>query len=608
MKSKKLEHLRRCNNDLGRNSWDIYREFLRTLCVANRSDESSYLLGLIDQGDWAAIIDYADSLSSEDHSTATKHRWCSQLSNLIRKYPFPASVVQLDPEKAALETFLRSERKCARVNRRFKLFDSLRSPHERSLALARSWISYVLGDVSLPDIYSEAGFGNGASLGVHGNATNSARKILAEKWTVTPGAIHYANSALKQDTHIWETLTGIPNSPYFDTDPCTFNREFMKKIRVVNHNNISFVPKTAKTHRTIAVEPLLNGYVQKGIDNVMRKRLKRVGIDLSDQTLNQGLALFGSLPDESDPYVTIDLSSASDSISIELCRNLLPPEWFDLLNSTRSPTYHLLGMKHTYQKFTSMGNGFCFPLETLIFASFCHVACVESSRPIDFSVYGDDLIIRQSVAPRLLDLLRIGGFTINRKKSCLTGYFRESCGADWFRGEDVRPIILDYAFDSVQSIFKFCNLVRSKYGEISYFSEALDFLESLIPPEIMFMRPYKGNVDTALEVPLDRFLSSRFSRWSRKTQTWSWEELDTVPVSDVRIRNVQGYSVVLMRGALMGVQSSSHFTLRRKTRTKVVRRCYAGGWSLWEPGILFRVSNPSDYWREFSSRSTTGPH
>jgi len=536
---------------------------------------------------YTEMVMFADYVSSTVYQTAAEHRLCNQLSAVIKKYPFPVNKVSFDPKKRALETFMASERKCKRVNKRFRLFDSLRSPHEQALSRARSWISYVLGDLHLSDIWDHCSFGPGASIGVHGNATNSARKLLAKNWTVSPSAYYYARAVTKTDDHIRELLCKDPEQRFYTYDSEHFNQCFDSKARIVDYNKIAFVPKTAKTERTIAVEPLLNGFIQKGIDEVMRKRLKRVGIDLRDQTLNQGLALFGSLGDDADPYVTIDLSSASDSISIELCRNILPPDWFDLLNQTRSRGYLLDGVLHTYEKFTTMGNGFCFPLETLIFASLCQVAYGETSTSPDYSVYGDDIIVRQSVAHRVLELLRVCGFKANPDKTFLSGPFRESCGADWFEGEDVRPINLDYAFDSLESVFKFCNIARSKGTWESIFYECLEFLESLIPKELCFTRPYKGNVDTALEVPFDVFLSSPFSKFCRKTQSWSWMEISKSAWQDVPVTRIAGYNVALMRGALTGSDSSAPFAERRKSRTKIRRLSYSGGWSLYLPGSLF---------------------
>jgi len=538
---------------------------------------------------YTELIELADYVSSSVFSTAAEHRLCNQLSAVIRKYPFPSGSVGYDPKGAALKTFLASEHKCSRVNRRFQLFLNKRSPHEYALSQARSWISYVLGDLSLSEIWDYCGFGPGASVGVHGNATNDARKLLASSWTVTPSAFHYGLAALSTDIHIWELLLQRPDSPFYPMDPEAFRKAYGDKVELVDYNKIAFVPKTAKTDRTIAVEPLINGYIQKGVDEVMRKRLRRVGINLKDQSRNQTFAREGSLRSETDPYVTIDLSSASDSITTNLCRYLLPHDWFEFLNSIRSPAYLIEGSKAPYEKFTTMGNGFCFPLETLIFASLCSVAYLESRHKPDFLVYGDDIIVRQSTAHRVLDLLEICGFKANTEKTFLSGPFRESCGADWFEGEDVRPVTLDYAFDSLEAIFKFCNISRYKDPISGILCDSLEFLESLIPPDLRLVRPYRGNADTALEVPLDVFLSSPFSRWHRQLMCWSWKEIRVSAEPDFLVQRIAGYNVVVTRGALKGSKSSSPFTERRKVRTKICRVSYAGGWSLFEPDPMGRT-------------------
>jgi len=587
-KSPRLSALSKCNNLLGKQARANYSRFLEVLLGSIDHPCSRELLSLEKEGNFTDMVLVADRISSTVFQTAAEHRLCNQLAAVIRKYPFPSDQVMFDPRKQALETFMASERKCKRVNKRFRLFETLRSPHEMVLNHARSWIHYVLGELSLADVMEGCNFGPGASIGIHGNATNMARKLLAPSWSVTPSAFYYAQAFLKTDVHIREYLVRGPRDRFFSFDNELFNTEFKSKVHMVDYNKIAFVPKTVKTERTIAVEPLLNGYLQKGTDVLMRKKLKRVGIDLEDQSLNQGLALMGSIPGlDKDPYVTIDLSSASDSISTEFCRYILPPEWFSFLNQIRSSYYMIEGRKYPYEKFVTMGNGFCFPLETLIFASLCHACSKQCDVPADFSVYGDDIIVRASIADRVLDLLRICGFKANREKTFLSGPFRESCGADWFEGVDVRPVTLDYRFDSVESIFKFCNLVRRKPAIADLLHEALDFLESLIPPSLKFTRPYKGNVDTALEVSLDSFLSSPFSRWNRNTQTWSWFEIQKEAWVDYSIQSRKGYDVALTRGALSGSQSETPFAERRKTRTKIRRISYAGGWSLYVPGSLF---------------------
>jgi len=482
-------------------------------------------------GNYAGLLSWSDSLGSAVHGSVTDSFVASQLVALIKKYPFPIPEFKKLAREEATRKFLAAENRCKKYNLKFRLLTGRRwNRHESTHFRMASWIRHVIGDSPVMHrIYSKCAFGPGASIGIHGNETSLARKFLAKDWSCTPGALPYARSALAQDFHVWELLNSRRDRPVC-LDFEDFCKRVDEKVRLVHNNNIVFVPKTTMVDRTIAVEPLLNGYLQKGIDLELRDRLKRVSIDLSDQGRNQELARLGSLPAEPDPYVTIDLSSASDSISTEVVRRLLPPDWFDLLNSSRCHTYILEKTEHRYEKFVSMGNGFCFPLETLIFASVCAIY----SKPGDFTVYGDDIIVRQSVASQVIKTLWQLGFRHNTGKTFLQGPFRESCGADWYAGRDVRPLTLDYAFDSVENVIKFYNMSKRKPFWDSFFSPHREMLRELIPRSLQFQRPFYGVETGAFEVPFDVFISSPFAKYNRKICTWSWLEICRKACPDVK--------------------------------------------------------------------------
>ena len=578
MKSNLVGHLRRCNSSLRKASWNNYKEFLRIVISSSNFSGSRSLLEFLEREDFTGLVEFADSISSTEYPTAHEHRVANQLAALIRKYPYPKGSVSFDPERKAMDLFLASEHRCKRVNQRFRLYRTYRCPHNGALQRATRWIAYVLGEINLPEIYDLCSFGPGASIGVHGNATSLMSKFLARDWTVSSCALGYARSVVGRDLYFSNLLLGERRDPYYVSDAVDVKDIFVSRAVLTDYNKIVFVPKTAKVLRTIAVEPLFNGYLQKGVDEFMRKRLKHVGLNLDDQSRNQEMAREGSLPGD-DPYVTIDLSSASDSISIELCRYVLPDSWFDLLNHVRSSSYLIDGVLQPYHKFTTMGNGFCFPLETLIFASLCVAAYDESAIAHDFSVYGDDIIVRQSVAARVLELLKICGFRANPKKTFLSGPFRESCGADWFSGMDVRPMGLDYAFETVQDVIKFCNGASSKDWWKLVLSEGCDYLKTLVPKRLLFVRPVDGQDDSALTVDLPEFLCSPHARWDYSTQCWSWLEYITRPRADTSHVGAAGYSVVLMWAALTGAKSSMPFTRRRETSTNVRRVSHAGNLS-----------------------------
>ena len=105
-----------------------------------------------------------------------------------------------------------------------------------------------------------------------------------------------------------------------------------KPFQLVPGNLITTVPKNAKTDRTIAIEPGLNGFVQKGIGTCIRRRLRRFGINLNDQSINQAGAMLALDLQLS----TLDLKSASDSISWSLCEAILPKDWLALISAARS--------------------------------------------------------------------------------------------------------------------------------------------------------------------------------------------------------------------------------------------------------------------------------
>lgn len=296
-------------------------------------------------------------------------------------------------------------------------------------------------------------------------------------------------------------FSGIPESTYSNLDLATaaictvpsWERRLRLQgdaglVNIRDHNRVITVPKNYKTNRVIAVEPCMNMYVQKGLASVIRKRLRKVGIDLRSQRTNQDLAHLGSV---TDAYATIDMSMASDTVSLEIVRLLLPPDWCQALEMCRTATGVLpSGEKVLYRKFSSMGNGYTFELETLIFWSLAASVCASygvSERLI--AVYGDDVIIPSSVAHRFTELLRFCGFATNEDKTFIDGPFRESCGKHYLSGFDVTPFYIKEKPDSLLKLFLLHNqlyrwCVRNKWNPVwdrGEMQSLLAWLRSLAP-------------------------------------------------------------------------------------------------------------------------------
>lgn len=484
--------------------------------------------------DFDRALGLADYLSSQQYKTAHEHYVYNQFAFLIKKQVLPSS---FNKEEISRKKFRATEEVMTLVNRRFNSWcidtDWDASPTRRKYNLylrkMRAFIAYTIGhEPPISSMLNKVGFGPGASLGVSGTATNAMRKLIAENGiTVTPRAFTYLAAAVSQNLWLRRKFT---------TDPDGFtphsNEYWVKALYsncdFVRYNKIHFVPKTAKVLRTIAVEPLGNSLLQKGACEILDMCLKRVGIDLSQQTVNQEFARRGSL-EHCHQIATIDLSSASDSVSTNVVKCLLPEPWFAFLNAIRSEFYELDGEIHKYQKFSSMGNGATFPIETLIFTAACvAVGCGVPGR--DFTVYGDDIAVPKDSVPELLKLLRVMGFRTNNDKTFVEGPFRESCGEDWFGGVSVRPFVFDYLLDSVQNVFKFLNQSRGRPLWGDFFQPVRDYVLRLLPHKLHFVRPFDGPPDTAITAVADEHLISDYV--GHKLGNWTWTELVSDPKLD----------------------------------------------------------------------------
>lgn len=214
----------------------------------------------------------------------------------------------------------------------------------------------------------------------------------------------------------------------------------VNRFRLTKANRIAFVPKNYKTDRTIACEPTHNVPFQLAFDGYCKSRLRKFGVDLSDQSLNQLASFKGSLDGS---LATLDLKAASDSVSIELVRTLFPPQWAEYLFDLRCCQWEAVvgreKYKGIYSNFSSMGNGTTFPIETLIFLAATRAA--GDKTPV---IYGDDIICKTEIVEPLVKLLSFLGFAINETKSFWDPnfLFRESCGTDWLNGRNVTPFYI----------------------------------------------------------------------------------------------------------------------------------------------------------------------
>jgi hypothetical protein len=222
------------------------------------------------------------------------------------------------------------------------------------------------------------------------------------------------------------------------------------------------VPKTLKTPRIIGIEPTAMQYAQQAIRLAIYELLDEhhvhpyrdepylpsYFIGLDDQEPNQFLAYEGSLHGD---LATLDLSDASDRVSNQLVREMLSnhPHLLEAVDACRSrkadvPGHGVIRLA----KFASMGSALTFPIEAMVFLTCVfHGIERELNTPLtpriikDFRgrvrIFGDDIIVPVDYVPSVIASLELFGAKVNRTKSFWNGKFRESCGKEYYAGEDV---------------------------------------------------------------------------------------------------------------------------------------------------------------------------
>jgi len=503
---------------------------------------------------------YNDAQSFRDAYTAT---------NFLAKASFLKT--SFNREAVALEKFEEYESLCKRTNSRF------RNPHLDPLHNGSNvWLLHatkrkimqILGDFSADEFVDGANWGPGVSTLIKGEHVSAINKFHDERG-ITRDLYSLVEPWLPAAYPLW-----------FNHLSRCYGESWMN-FQV--GNDIVTVPKNSKTDRVIAIEPGWNLWFQKAIGTMIRRRLLRVGIDLNNQSINQRLALLGS---KYFKLATVDFSSASDSIALELVREVLPPRWFQIMDICRSHYGKSSNGPRRWEKFSSMGNGFTFELESLIFYAAAEAVAeysgaLTASEPI--SVYGDDVIIPSSTFELFSSFSEFLGFRVNPKKSFSSGSFRESCGSHYFGGIDCKPVYLKEKLRHVESFFKLANSVRllahrrnSHYGCDHSFLECWHHLYYRVPEPLRLWSPL-GAGDVGFVGNFDEATPTR-ARYGIEGYTYS--ALSQLGIS----QETDSEAVLLARLWVPSVQEyGNNYTLRGRSRrrltTSIVQQWYnLGPW------------------------------
>lgn len=440
--------------------------------------EAQVTAELIKNREWDKLATQKFDPLQYHHLTASQFRKTALAMEFLRKGDFIDTT--FDRAQRARDGFLACERQCATANLRLSKYldhpvfeTKVEQRFSDVLIKARAWMRGTLGLVPLP-LSSE----------LFGPGLKQSQTPVNLTGRFGPGAVFEKEAWAHRTVTQYDKLRNTPHVT-MHTDRAlishlsmdsgmrfAWNVESPDQFPLVRGNRFTSVPKDATKDRGIAIEPSLNVFGQLAIGDLLKTRLLRRNIDLrgthtefhsyTKQVFGELGLSFGCTRMGQDLHrreareasrtgskATIDLSNASDTVCYNLVKLLLPGEWFTLLSSLRSPftLFSPTGKRkdrrwYRLEKFSSMGNGYTFELETLIFCALAHaVGCEIGS---DSFVYGDDIIVPTEKARDVLAILKFCGLTPNERKTFVDPEckFRESCGGDFLSGVDVRPFYI----------------------------------------------------------------------------------------------------------------------------------------------------------------------
>jgi len=317
-----------------------------------------------------------------------------------------------------------------------------------------------------------------------------------------------------QEIFPWEEFLA-PNS--------SFVSEMQESVNLVEPEaempvSVISVPKTLKTPRIIAMEPTCMMFMQQALNATILDELRKVYhlnrfMDTRHQEPNQLMAMRGS---REGSLATLDLSEASDRVSNRLVEAMFVdyPHLLWAVDATRSrkadvPGYGVMPLA----KYASMGSGLCFTVEAMVFLTLAFLG-IERSLGSRFSpqdlerfvgevrVYGDDIIVPVHCVSMVIDSLEHFGAKVNAGKSFWTGKFRESCGKEFYNGEDVSIVRVRREFPSspkdAREVISIIEL-RNQFYKTGYWS-VVKWLDSEIRdvirhfPDVLPSSPLHGRV------------------------------------------------------------------------------------------------------------------
>lgn len=338
---------------------------------------------------------------------------------------------------------------CIYAVRQICLFSNKTKAHPTRKQEARAIKKFLEADADIGPLPQE---------GVSKALLDSAREIVHELFKGFdpknilpghgPGSVYFGERQWEKSdwTYLVRSIHEVyPYYEYFFPKSTVARRTWFTMSKVERLcSRLVFVPKDSRGPRSICVEMKESQWIQQGLAAALYSFLEnhpltRGKINFTDQSVNRELARVSSITREN---FTLDLSEASDRVGLDLVKHLFPDPLLTALLCCRSSDVQLPDGTWLFNqsKFASMGNALCFPVEAIVFWSLTEAVRRRYSARGSVYVYGDDIIAPVSIYEPLLQLFTEIRFKVNLEKTFVRGFFRESCGGDFYKGCDITPV------------------------------------------------------------------------------------------------------------------------------------------------------------------------
>jgi len=380
------------------------------------------------------------------------------------KGPYPESVLS-----ETLDKFIRTDSELANI-------DFISKLSGRTVGRARHFINRLFEKIDVGSMLPKPGSG----------ATNTPLKYPMR---FQPHVV-YGQLADKFHYPLW-----------FYTDARDFQANVEQYFALARaeypKSRLKFIHKYVGKPRGICIEENETQWCQQALKGLLYKHIEshpmtKGHINFVDQEINQRLALEAS----SDRSMsTIDMSEASDRVSRNLVFSLFrDTKLLDYLDavSTRIIQYpkEVRVGELLVNKFAPMGSAVCFPIMAVVHWALVK-ALMQLAMPGDTRklservyVYGDDIIIPSEAADTIFKYLPAFGMKLNKEKSFVNSYFRESCGIHAYKGRDITPVYNNYTLTNKSKRDSTC-LLSTLAKEALYFEKGFSATAAVIRHHIL---------------------------------------------------------------------------------------------------------------------------